>query len=189
MTPKQDFQILVNKMPLLAFAVSQLLEQQEKHWGCFQIKKGEDRVYRLYIPALPVLKLKVSSNNTYRAFWGDNNRSSVYTKQEQKTRTLSISELEPKPKKKDRTETNNKQPIILSRSTKASAKSSQKPELVTMKQNIYEIVYYRSSAIPEINLVNQIIAGFLREKIEKVTSESELASDEMMPLVLMTAKN
>ena len=189
MTTKQDFQILVNKMPLLALAVSQLIEQQEKHWGCFQIKKGEDRIYRLYIPTLPVVQLKSSSNHIYRAFWGTNNRSSVYTKQEQKTRTLNISEPEPKTKNKDLNKTKNKQPIILSTSTKASKKSSPKPELVTMKQNIYEIVCYRSSPIPEMNLVNQIIAGFLREKIETITSESELAPDEMMPLVLMTVRN
>ncbi len=189
MTTKQDFQILVNKMPFLAFAVSQLLEQKEKHWGCFQIKKGEDRIYRLYIPSLPVLQLKCSSNLSYRAFWGNNNRSSVYTKQEQKTRTVNISESESRLKNKDSIKTNNKQPIILSRTKKISEKASQKSELVLIKQNIYEIVYYRSSPIPEMNLVNQMIAGFLREKIEKITSESTVAPDEMMPLVLMTVRN
>ena len=189
MTTKQDFQRLVNKMPLLALAVSQLIEQQEKSWGCFKIRKGEDRIYRLYIPTLPVVQLKSSSNHIYRAFWGNNNRSSVYTRQEQKKRTSNISESRSKSKNKDNIKTNNSQPIILSRATQTPAKSSQKLELLTMKQNIYEIVYYRSSPIPEMNLVNQMIAGFLREKIEQSTSETQLSRDEMMPLVLMTARN
>ena len=200
-TIPEDFKILVDKMPFLALALTQLIERQEKYWGCFQVIKGEDKVYQLHIPSLPILQLKFSSHHTYRAFWGDNNRSSVYTKQEQKTRTLTISELAKIQKSKSKSKSAlkiesdarskkiNKKPIILSSSKKSSESSSQKPELVTMKQNIYEIVYYRSSTTPEINLINKMIAGFLREKIETATSESQLAPDEMMPLVLMTAKN
>ena len=200
MTPIQQFQILVDKMPSLALAVSQLLEGKEKHWGCFKVRKGEDRVYQLYIPSLPILKLKLSGNHTYRAFWGDNNRSSVYTKQEQKILTSTTSELAKRQRTKSestsqlkfktgsRSQKNGKKSIILSGSKVSSERSSQKPELVTMKQNIYQIVYYQSSPTPEIDIVNKMIAGFLREKIEKVTSESQLAPDEIMPLVLMTAR-
>ncbi|MGF1541352.1 MAG: hypothetical protein ACFCU5_13025 [Pleurocapsa sp.] len=188
MTPKQEFQTLVDKMPSLALAINGLVQQKEKKWGFFQIKKAEDKIYQLSIPSLPILKLKVSSNHTYRAFWGNNNKSSVYTrhKQEQKTRTLSKTNYQSP--KSDRSVAINSKPLILSDSKISSKSSLQQPELISIKQDIYEVVYYKTSITPEIDLVNKMLAGFLREKIEQLTAESSLAADEMMPLVLMTEK-
>ncbi len=192
MTPKQEFQILVDKMPLLALAIDGLIEQKEKKWGCFQIEKAEGKIYQLYIPSLPILKLKISSNHIYRAFWGNNNKSSVYTRHKQEIKNLllntSQSETKNKLSKGKRSSKINKELIDLSRLKKSSKASSHKSESITRKQSIYEVIYYKTSTTPEIDLVNKMLAGFLREKIERVTSESSLAADEMMPLVLMTEK-
>lgn len=206
MTFKQDFQTLVDTMPSLALAVARLVEQQEKRWGCFQIKKGEDKIYRLHIPSLPILKLKVSGNHSYRAFWGNNNRSSVYTKQNKKTLNLTPSELTKMQKDWGRSKSdidesyinngrvnslannNKKKQVIVSSSKKTIANNNTKPKLVTMNQNIYEIVYYHS-ATSETNVVNQMIAGFIQEKIENITSETLIAANELKPLILTTVKN
>lgn len=182
MTSKQDFQNLVERMPSLASAIAQLLEQKEKKWGYFQIEKAEDKIYQLSIPSLPILKLKISSNHTYRAFWGDNNKSSVYTrhKQEQKTRTLS--------KTNNKSLHSDRQPLIIKNSAISSKSSRQTPSSIAVRQDIYEVIFYKNSSSPEIDLINKMIAGFLREKLEKITSEFSLAPGEIMPLVLMTEK-
>ena len=148
---------LINNLPGLLLAINKMLDQQEKDFGCFQVKKESD-FYSLYIPSFPSFKLYQNSrNHVYKGYW----------------QTSDIL-----PDIKDRS---NKPQIHIKKKQKQVTDS--KNIRLVKKQRIYEVMYQYDPS-PEIRLVNQIIATCLKEKI--VASISSVPANEIVPLVLIT---
>ncbi len=148
---------LINNLPGLVLAINKMLDQQEKDFGCFQVKKESD-FYSLYIPSFPSFKLYQNPrNHVYKGYW----------------QTSDIL-----PDIKDRS---NKPQIYLKKKPKQVTDS--KNIRLVKKQRIYEVMYQYDPS-PEIRLVNQLIATCLKEKI--VASISSVPANEIVPLVLIT---
>lgn len=163
---------LINNLPGLLLAINKMLAQQEKDFGCFQVKKESD-FYSLYIPSFPSFKLYQNSrNHVYKGYWQTSDILPDIKDRSNKP------QIHIKKKQKQVTDSKNIRLVQGTPPLKGGACLD-----FVKKQRIYEVMYQYDPS-PEIRLVNQIIATCLKEKI--VASISSVPANEIMPLVLIT---
>ncbi|MDJ0714457.1 MAG: hypothetical protein QNJ54_09580 [Prochloraceae cyanobacterium] len=91
---------LIDNYPSLSIALVKLLNNQEKDWGYFQVKK-EDRYSVLSTPCLPVFRLEQNEQKQiYRGYWGRDEKPSIEIKKRQ--RMMFVIEKQRKKEKKQR---------------------------------------------------------------------------------------
>ena len=146
----------VNDLPFLQNAIAQLLNQQEKSWGYFKVKKENDQFYRLSIPYYPTL------------WWYQKDKTCVYEAYWQERMPIL-----------DRTRTA-KAAIFVRKKTKKVYSPKEGRE---KKQRIFDIVrrYYSNK---EIQLINTMLADFIKQRIEQ--NVIQVSHEEMLPLAIIT---
>ena len=178
-------QDLVSKYTSLSLAIERLLEKQEKDYGCFQTAK-EGEFSALYVPSLPSFKLYQNPKSLiYRGYWRTDKElpkptdtkafpPDLWIRKKQKKVAISQNLT------RNETDIKAKQQIYEFKSPQIDG--ANRVKTITKKQRVYEIVYRYHPAI-EVRVVNQLVANFLKQKIE--ASITSVPEEEIFPLVLI----
>lgn len=185
---------LLDNYPYLSIALVQLLNQQEKKWGYFQIRK-KDAYYCLSVPYLPHLLMgQNESNLIYRVYWGYSTYKGTWGQTEEVELEDIIESIKMrgnyrslKPsvytKKKSRTvisyKSSDRQPKKLRITEKTQVKQSGQIE---KKQRIHEIIISREGkyhSYSSVRTIERLIAILIRDRIEQKSAEIPLDKDEV----------
>jgi hypothetical protein len=149
----------------ISTALEKLFTNQEKNYGCFQVKK-EDDCCRLEIAHLPLLRLyKNESNHIYKVYWQQTEED------ERRLANLSVKKIEGN---KD-----NKEPAIRVRKKQKKVYDLGAPNTERIQKNYEVVIKYDSR--PEIQKINKLLANFIQEKIRETLISQGI--DEKQSLV------
>lgn len=169
----------------LSLAIEKLIEKQEKDYGCFQTAK-EGEFSALYVPSLPSFKLYQNPKSLiYRGYWRTDKQLPKPTDTKSFPPDLWIRKKQKKVEisqnfTSNQTDNNIKQQIYEFNSSQEN--KARRIKTVTKKQRVYEIVYRYHPAV-EVRVINQLIANFLKQKIE--ASITSVPEEEIFPLILI----